>query len=96
MKNPISYPSVSRAYPVVREPRLCARQRGFGLVEAMITIGISLILLSIAAPDLGALVRKNRVKTAAEDFVSTIVLARTEAIKRGAPVSPASSRPLEG
>lgn len=63
-----------------------SRQRGFGMVETMITIGIALILLSIAAPDMGALVRENRVKTAAEDFVSAIVLARTEAIKRGTPV----------
>lgn len=70
----------------IRNPHLPVSQRGFGLVEAMITIGISLILLTIAAPDLGALVRKNRVKTAAEDFASAIVLARTEAIKRGAPV----------
>lgn len=52
----------------------------------MITIGISLILLSVAAPDFGAVVKKSRVKTAAEDFVSAIATARTEAIKRGTPV----------
>ena len=86
MTNQIRYETFGRRIQWTREPRLGSFERGFGLVETMITIGIALILLSIAAPDLGAVVKKNRVKTTAEDFVSAIVLARTEAIKRGAPV----------
>lgn len=78
--------SIGRSIGVVQGSCSISRQKGFGLVETMITIGVALILLSIATPDLGALVKKNRVKTAAEDFVSAVVLARTEAIKRGAPV----------
>lgn len=77
---------VSPAFRSIRGSFSTASQRGFSLVETMITIGISLILLSIAAPDFGAVIKKNRVKTATEDFVSAIAVARTEAIKRGTPV----------
>lgn len=75
-----------REFNIPGGPAPFVNQRGFTLVEAMITVGIALILLSIAAPDFGAVVKKNRVKTATEDFVSAIALARTEAIKRGTPV----------
>jgi len=56
------------------------------MVELMVTVGTSLILLSVAAPDFSAFIQNNRVKTATEDLVSAIHTARTEAIKRGSAV----------
>ena len=60
--------------------------RGFTMVELMVTVGTSLILLSVAAPDFSAFIQNNRVKTATADLVSAIHTARTEAIKRGSAI----------
>ena len=60
--------------------------RGFGMVELMVTIGVSLILLSLAAPDFRAFLQNPRVKTATEDFVSAMHTARTAAITRGSAI----------
>lgn len=56
------------------------------MVELMVTLSVSLILLSLAAPDFSAFIQNNRVKTATEDLVAAIHTARTEAIKRGSSI----------
>ena len=58
-------------------------QRGFTLVELMITVGIAGILLGVAVPSFQDLMRNGRISSTSNDFVSSLQLTRSEAVKRG-------------
>ncbi len=60
---------------------------GFSLIELMVVIAIAAILTGLAAPSLGKMFSSNRVQAEASAFVSDLMYARSEAIKRGQPVS---------
>ncbi len=62
-------------------------QRGFTLVELMITLAILAIIVSATAPSFTRMIEDNRVTTQANTLLSSITLARFEAIKRGANVT---------
>jgi type IV fimbrial biogenesis protein FimT len=53
----------------------------------MITLIIAAILVTVAIPSFTTTIQNNRVTTQINDFVSTLHLARTEAIKRGARIT---------
>lgn len=56
-------------------------QRGFTLVELMVTVSIMAILLGIGAPAMQTMVANNRVASQTNDFVGALQLARSESIK---------------
>lgn len=58
------------------------RSRGFTVTEMMVVIGIVAILAALAAPNLGGMLRAQRIKTAAFDVFASLTFARSEAIKR--------------
>ena len=60
------------------------RQRGFTLMELIITVAIAAIVLSIGVPSFQGMMRNNRVIANTNDFLGSLNLARSEAIKRGA------------
>jgi type IV fimbrial biogenesis protein FimT len=62
--------------------------RGFTLIELMVAISIVAILLAIALPSFQGTIRSNRLATTTNEFISSIALARSEAIRssRGAAV----------
>ena len=62
-------------------------QRGFGLIEAMVTVAILAILLSVAVPSFQQMIVNGRTRTIAESFRAGVDLARTEAMRRNLPVS---------
>ncbi|MBI4195798.1 MAG: GspH/FimT family pseudopilin [Betaproteobacteria bacterium] len=73
-----------------RKPRLEAGPhgaRGFTLIELMIVVVLLAVLISLAAPSMRDLVRDQRIKTATFDVYSSLVYARSEAIKRNGSVS---------
>jgi type IV fimbrial biogenesis protein FimT len=74
--------SCQRAVSLVASPRRTRAQRGFTLVELMITLTIAVVLLMIAVPSFKNLTASNRLTTAANDIVHAISVARMEAIKR--------------
>lgn len=57
--------------------------KGFTLVELMVTVGVVGILTAIAAPSYTPLMNRWRVMQATEQLKATLYYARSEAIKRG-------------
>lgn len=64
-----------------------APARGFTMVEMLVVLAILAVLAAIAAPNMGAMIRTQRVKTASFDVFSGLVLARSEALKRNTTVT---------
>lgn len=63
--------------------RPAMEQRGFTLVEMMVTVGIGFILLSIAVGAYGNLRERTQVESAKESIVSVLQQARFRAVATG-------------
>jgi type IV fimbrial biogenesis protein FimT len=59
------------------------KNKGFTLVELLVTISIMVIVMSIAVPSFSSLLDRNRLATRSNLLVSALNLARSEAVKRG-------------
>lgn len=70
--------------PMYRHP---VHQRGFTLVELVVTLVVLAILTMIALPSYRDLTRRNRLSSTSNALLADISYARNEAITRGVPVS---------
>lgn len=61
--------------------------RGFTLLELMVGITVLGILLGIGVPAFNEIVRNNRVAAQANELITALNLTRSEATKRGLPVT---------
>lgn len=55
---------------------------GFTLLELLIVLAVAGVLGAVAVPSLAAMVERNRVAAANNEFLSSIYLLRSEAVKR--------------
>ncbi|HTN67150.1 MAG TPA: GspH/FimT family pseudopilin [Burkholderiaceae bacterium] len=62
-------------------------RRGFTVIELMITLVIAGILLAIGVPAMRDMVVENRLTANVNEFIAAATFARSEAIKRGRPVT---------
>lgn len=74
---------VSRKEPLFLE----IRAAGFTLIELMVTIAVMAILLGIAVPSFNNVTLGSQLASYANNLASSALLARSEAIKRNAPVT---------
>lgn len=58
-------------------------EHGFTLVELMVTLAVAAILLTVGVPSMTNLIKNNRLTAATNAFVSSLNLARSEAVKQG-------------
>lgn len=62
-------------------------KRGFTLIELLVTLAVAAILLTIAVPNFQMFVMNNRMATQANDLITALNMARSEAVRRAANVS---------
>lgn len=60
--------------------------RGFSLVEMMVVVAIAAVVLGIAVPQFDSMIVGARVRRVAESIQGGLLLARSEAIRRNAPM----------
>ena len=66
-------------------------QRGFTIIELMMTVTVLALLLGIAVPSFMETVRNNRIISQNNELISSLNLARSEALKRSGSVSVCAS-----
>lgn len=64
-----------------------SRPRGFTIIELIVTMAVVAILATVAVPNFIDIMTKRRIAGYVNEFSSALAFARSEAIRRGVPVS---------
>ncbi len=75
----------------MRKYRNTSRTQGFTLIELMIALAIGSTLVMLAAPSFSQATNSTLVTTQANNLITSLNLARSEAVKRGATVTVCAS-----
>lgn len=76
-------PFVIKNRPLIR---IAPRQSGVTLIELLITLVVVAIILGIGAPNLRSFIQNSRITAQSNEMLAQLATARSEAIKRNAPV----------
>ena len=79
--------NLPRGITVGASPHGAARVRGFTLVELLTVLVVLVVLTMIAVPSFNELIASQRVQTAAMDVFTSLLRARSEAIKQNTDVT---------
>lgn len=71
---------------------MAKKEKGFTLVELMVTVLIAAVLLAVAAPSFDSAIANSRSNTLGEEFSNALSFVRLEALKRRDLVSLCASR----
>jgi prepilin-type N-terminal cleavage/methylation domain-containing protein len=71
------------------------RQAGFTILELMFTVAIAAVLLAIGVPNFRDFIRNSRMSAQANDLLSGVNLARSEAVKRRTSVTLCAGTPAD-
>ena len=63
------------------------KQSGFTIIELMMVIAIAGVMATVAGPSFTTMINNNRITTQTNQLILAIQVARSEAVKRGRPVS---------
>lgn len=64
-----------------------AVNRGFTVIELLVTLSVASILLAVAAPNFRTFVQDNQLIAQSNNFFSAMMLAKSEAVKRNSSVT---------
>ena len=67
------------------------KQSGFTIIELMIVITVIGIMAAFAGPSFTTMIDNNRITTQTNQFILSLQIARSEAVKRGRPTSVAAT-----
>ena len=70
---------------------MTTKHTGFTLIELMVTIAVLAILMTIAIPSFQNMVLNNRIVAQANQLITALNYARSEAVKRAAPATVCST-----
>ena len=74
--------------PRARGPRACGqRQRGFSLIEIVVTIAVLALLLFAAVPSIAGWLDNTRIRNVTDSLQNGLQLARAEAVRRNEEMS---------
>ncbi len=71
-------------------------RQGFTLIELIITLAVAVILVTLAGPAIGHLIRDQQITSTQHALLASLRHARFEAIRRRAPVIVCNGSPQEG
>lgn len=78
-------PAMKKAPPPVRSP--LPRSAGFTILELMIAVAVLAIIVGIGVPAFTDIIRRNRLSSQTNGLMGALAIARSEAVKRGTPVT---------
>jgi type IV fimbrial biogenesis protein FimT len=86
MNTHTTHPAAARSTQPARASAARTRARGFTLVELLLVLGISAVLLTLGTPAISGMMNSSRLTSASNSLLSSMLLARSEAIKRSSRV----------